>query len=125
MQKTFTATKWNTAEDKEKFFKHFQKFVSSGYKWTLFPKWFYTRLSMTFGHIAHYDRAGFYSTFFQDAAGIEQFARMTMGATCYGDPDCTYSDVETAIQQHYRGYSDIHFVEMFRQTRNVCLTEGL
>lgn len=98
----FTPTQFSTAADKEKFLKHFHRFVCSGYKWTLFHKWFYVRLSLTFGHIAHYNRAGFYATFFTDAERLEDFWRVTMQYPCYGDPDYTYSDVEKVIQAHYQ-----------------------
>ena len=50
----FTPTKWDTAEDKEKFANHFVRFVNSGYKHKLFYKWFYQRLSNTFHHIARH-----------------------------------------------------------------------
>jgi len=98
----FTPTQHSTAADKEKFLQHFHRFVLSGYKWTLFHKWFYVRLSMTFGHIAHYDRRGFYSTFFTSPEGIEGFWCVTMGYPCSGDPAYTYCDVEKVIQAHYQ-----------------------
>lgn len=98
----FTPTQFSTVQDKEKFLKHFHRFVKSDYKWTLFHKWFYVRLSMCFGHIAHYNRMGFFVTFFEDAEGIERFWRETMQYPCYGDPAYTYSDVEKVIQAHYR-----------------------
>lgn len=58
----FTATKWESAEQKAKFANHFVRFVKSGFKPTLFYSWFYKRLSMTFGHIAHFNRQGFWHT---------------------------------------------------------------
>lgn len=94
----YTATKWDTVEDKEKFEKHFKRFVMSGFKRTLFYKWFYTRLSSTFGHIAHYNKSGFYDYFFTSAAGRKDFINDCMRYPCYGDPVCTYSDVEKELQ---------------------------
>lgn len=97
----FTPTKFSTAEDKAKFANHFVRFVEGGYKWSVFPKWFYNRLSMCFGHIAHYNRLGFYETFFLDNATIADFKRATMG-TIYGDPAWTHSDVERALQGYFK-----------------------
>jgi hypothetical protein len=102
MDHHFTATPHSTAEDKEKFFKHFLRFVASGYKYTLFHKWFYVRLSMTFGHIAHYNKDGFYREFFGEPESVTHFWKQTMGYGCYGHPQFTYCDVEKAIQAHYR-----------------------
>ena len=96
-----TPTKFSTVADKEKFLKHFQRFVKSGYNKNLFYKWFYTRLSMTFGHIAHYNRHGFYGTFFESREGIDRFWCLTMSYGCYGDPAYTFCDVEKEIQKIY------------------------
>ena len=90
----FTPTKFDTAEDKAKFANHFVRFVESDFKSTLFPKWFYTRLSMTFGHIAHYNQSGFYSEFFESTMDKVRFLEQTRLAGCYGSPEHTYCDVE-------------------------------
>lgn len=95
----FTATKWDTSEDKARFANKFIAFVNSGYKLSLFPKTFYRRLSMTFGHIAHYNQGGFYETFFTSLRGRVDFARITLNGGGYGDPTYTYSDVEIALRQ--------------------------
>lgn len=101
----FTTTKWDDAEQKAKFANQFFRFVRSGYKFTVFPKWFYNRLSMTFGHIAHYNRCGFFEEFFVTAEGLQRFADITRQWPCYGDPEYTYSDVERAIQKELFGRS--------------------
>jgi len=95
---TYTPTQWDTVEDKEKFEKQFKAFVSSGFKRSKFPKWFYTRLSMCFGMIAHYDQNGFYETWFQDNRMKERFIERCSTHGCYGDPAWTYSDVELVLQ---------------------------
>ena len=95
----FTPTQWDTREGKAKFANHFQKFVLSGFQRQLFPKWFYIRLSMTFGHIAHYDHDGFYSTWFRTSKDRVQFLEWTVNSRYagIGDPAYTYSDVEKAL----------------------------
>ena len=98
----FTATAHSTTADKAKFANHFVRFVESDFKPTLFYGWFYTRLSMTFGHIAHYNCRGFYETFFADLAGKVRFLEITAGVKGYdmicGAPTHTYSDVERELR---------------------------
>jgi len=95
----FTATKWDTAEQKARFANHFARFVASGFKKTLFYDWFYRRLSVTFGHIAHFNRDGFFEGFFTSTERKVNFLQWTITPRdCYGDsPEHTYIDVERAI----------------------------
>ncbi len=97
-----TATEFSTVEDKEKFIKHFKRFVEGGMKRTVFPKWFYIALSTTFGHIAHYDINGFYDTWFRTLCSKIAFLEHTLKAGCYGSPAFTYSDAEKVIQDWLR-----------------------
>jgi hypothetical protein len=94
----FTPTKFSTIEDKEKFALHFQRFVTNDFNHNLFPKWFYTRLSMTFGMIAHFSKDGFYSEYFEDEGGKRRFLQECLNYPCYGDVAWTYSDVEKYLQ---------------------------
>lgn len=109
METKFTASQFTTSKqyfgedkDKARFANHFVRFVRSDFKRTLFPKWFYTRLSMTFGHIAHYNLEGFYTTFFETTEAKVQFLRECAAWHCWGDPAWTYSDVEKALQPFVR-----------------------
>lgn len=98
----FTAMeKFDTAEDKAKFANHFMRFVESGFKWSLFYDWFYRRLSMTFGHIAHFNRHGFYAEFFQTTADKLRFLKQTVNPPLgfCGDAKYTYVDVEVAVAE--------------------------
>ena len=95
----FTPTKWNTAKDKAVFAKQFVRFVQSDFAAKHFTEKFYRRLSNTFGHIAHYNRGGFWETFFTTTADKVRFLKITLQYPCYGDPTWTYSDVERALQQ--------------------------
>ena len=94
----YTATEFSSIEDKYKFEKQFKRFVESGFKRTLFPKWFYTRLSMMFGHIAHYNIYGFYQYWFSDIEKQQHFINNCLQWRCYGDPAFTYSDVERELK---------------------------
>jgi hypothetical protein len=57
---------------------------------------------MCFSHIAHYDAAGFYATWFTTDADRLRFLRHTLAWPCWGDPEFTFCDVERAIQQEIR-----------------------
>jgi hypothetical protein len=101
----FTPTEHSTAEDKARFANHYVRFVLSGFNRNLFYSWFYRRLSMTFGHIAHYNAHGFWDTWFGDPFLHKQFIAYHMDAKVYGDPKYTYSDVERAIQKWLKAHS--------------------
>ena len=101
---TYTATKWNTVEDKEKFTKHFKQFVEKGFPKSMFHKEFYNRMSIMRGHIAHYNQMGFFSTWFSTAEQRAKFLRLWIHTPIYGNPTYTWSDVEevlcTWLQEH-------------------------
>ncbi len=50
----FTATKWDTSEDKAKFANDLCRFIANDFKAMMFTDKLYRRLAMMFGHIAHY-----------------------------------------------------------------------
>jgi hypothetical protein len=100
----FTPTRHSTAQEKAKFANHFKRFVESGFNKNLFYKWFYQRLSMSFGHIAHYDIHCFYDTWFSNETVQKRFIEHTLDHPCYGDPRYTYSDVEKAIIEWLQDY---------------------
>jgi hypothetical protein len=95
----FTATKYSSAADKAEFGNNLLRFIESGWAATLFTKSLYNRLSMCFGHIAHYNQAQFYEEWFSSRAAQVQFLKHTLQFPCYGDPEYTFSDVERAIQR--------------------------
>lgn len=93
----FTPTQWDSADRKAAFAKQFIRFVQCD-----FSKAFYVRLSMTFGHIAHYNQGGFFEEFFTTTQDKFRFLRLTLAYPCYGDPAWTFSDVEKALQSWLR-----------------------
>ena len=95
----FTATKFSTAADKAEFGNTLLRFIESDWAPALFTKSFYSRLSMCFGHIAHYNRAQFYDEWFSSLAAQVRFLKHTLRFPCYGDPEYTFSDVEKTIQR--------------------------
>lgn len=107
----FSATKWQEAEEKVKFARQFIKFVQWDFSKKQFSKAFYQRLSMSFGHIAHYNQGGFFDTFFTTTEGKVRFLRQTLAHPCWGDPAFTYSDVEHALQQWLRHHGVVEKYE--------------
>jgi hypothetical protein len=98
----FVPTKFSSAQDKADFGNAFLHFIESEWARTAFSKSFYNRLSMCFSHIANYDAAGFYATWFTSDADRLKFLRHTLAWPCWGDPEFTFCDVERAIQQEIR-----------------------
>jgi hypothetical protein len=94
----FIPTQWSTSADKKRFAQAFIRLVEGDFKLTLFPKWFYQRLSNCFSNIAHYNQGGFYDAQFCDAAHQSRFISNCLNHPCYGDPRFTYSDVERFLQ---------------------------
>jgi len=99
----FTATKWDTGDDKAKFANHLLRFIAEDFPERLFTKAFYHRLCNTFGHIAHTNHTGFLDEFFRSRATKIEFLEQTITHPCYGDPGWTYSDVERAIIRRLKG----------------------
>ena len=115
----FTATKWNTAEDKARIANKLTKFILNGFQQSSFTKDLYKRLSTMFGHIAEYDIHGFYSVWFDDDAACLKWAENAMRGGVLGfvvgDPAWTWSDVEKAIQ---KWLSENQIVEQIRNIGN-------
>ncbi len=95
----FKATKFSTAADKTEFGNTLLRFIEAEWASALFTKSLYNRISMCFGHIAHYNRTQFYEEWFSSLAAQVQFLKHTLRFPCYGDPEYTFSDVERAIQR--------------------------
>jgi hypothetical protein len=95
----FTATKFSTAADKAEFGNALLRFIESEWAPALFTKSFYSRLSMSFSHIAHYNRTQFFEEWFSSLAAQVRFLKHTLRFPCFGDQEYTYSDVERAIQR--------------------------
>jgi hypothetical protein len=98
----FTATKWDTGQDKAKFANNLCRFMAADFKTTMFTEKVYRRLAMTFGHIAHSSRQGFLAEFFDDLRGKVDFLEQTLMWHPCGEPAWTYSDVERAVLQRLR-----------------------
>jgi hypothetical protein len=99
---SFTATEFSSATDKAAFANDLVRFLAKDCPDTGFTKKLYHRLSLCFGHIAHYNRDGFYGRFFADTGGRLEFLHQMLDWPAYGSPDYTYCDVERAVAARVR-----------------------
>jgi hypothetical protein len=95
----FLPTKWSTADEKAQFGNTLLYFMLTGFLAGRFTEKLYTRLSMCYGLIAHFDRQGFSETWFDSPESIASFVNHLMQWPCHGDAGYTFSDVERAIQR--------------------------
>jgi hypothetical protein len=116
----FSPTKFETAEIKAKFANHFLLFVSRDFPKTMFTSAFYRTLHSTFGHIAHYDQAGFWAEFFTTTEDKIRFLDETLRYPCWGDPTFTFSDVEKAIIARLRSDNPIQKLIHRRDAMNTA-----
>ena len=101
-EQEFTATKFDSAADKAWFANALCRFIDSDFRSAFFTQLLYARLSNCYGHIAHFDRHGFISAFFEDLSGKVRFLEQMLNHPCLGDPTWTYCDVERAVQARLR-----------------------
>ena len=98
----FTSTKWEPADAKAEFANKLCRFIAADFKEAMFTKTLYRRLSLCFGHIAHYDSFGFFDHFFRDLRGKVAFLEEALLWPPCGDPAYTFCDVERAVQARLR-----------------------
>jgi len=94
----FTPTQFASAADKAAFANKLVRFLARDCPEAAFTKGFYRALSNSFGHIAHYNLAGFYGEFFRTTADKIAFVRQTIEYPAYGVPEFTFCDVERAVR---------------------------
>lgn len=115
--KRFTATQWASAEDKTTALSALVSFIQSGFPESKFTRRVYNVLYLhMLGHIAHYDRAGFFGEWFstpERQLGWLQYVAKggAYGIGGSGDPTSTWSDVETALVEWVRASGLVHRYE--------------
>ena len=101
---SFTATQFDSAQDKADFANRLVKLIKGDFKPTLFTKKLYHDLALSFGFIAHYDRDGFYaaqmSTLPRRLGFLKSLYHGGKFAGASGDPHFTRSDVEKAFRHN-------------------------
>ncbi len=119
----FTPTQWSTATEKADFANTLLRFIEAGWKPTMFTKKLYNRLSMCYGHIAHFNLAGFYEVWFTNEVDRHRFLEHLLRWPCHGEPEFTFCDVERAIQQQLRagGYLELQSQRAAEEIRSAEL----
>jgi hypothetical protein len=95
---SFTATKWSTAEDKERFLSRLKKFVTNGFSEKQFTEKLYQRLCLMFRHLSHKDKTGFWDVWFSSPGKQLRWVGSILAYIPAGDPAWTWSDVEMAFR---------------------------
>jgi hypothetical protein len=96
----FVPTKFSSAEDKAKAANRLVRFIERGFPATAWNKPLYNSLYLhLFGHIAHYDAAGFWAEWFSTPERQARWLEYAVESPRYGDPAFTWVDVETAVAE--------------------------
>lgn len=97
MEKTrFKSVKFMTAEEKEKVLKTWKRFIKSDFQEKSFTERLYQHLILHCSFIAHYDKAGFYSTYFRNPKDAVEFIRQF-------DKDFGYNSAEYGMDYWIKG----------------------
>lgn len=98
----FSPSEFLTSEDKSKFLNSLVKFTLGGFNENCFSNKLYNRLSSIFGHIAHYNKKGFYETWFSRPEQIRSWVNHVREYNCVG-PD---SDIGKNFQHWMNSHMD-------------------
>lgn len=102
----FTATAYDSAEDKAKWANAMASWILRGFPENGWREGLYYHLYQhMYCHIAHFNRHGFYATWFADIYRQLDWLRYAASGGpmgCLGDPTHTWSDVERAFQSWIR-----------------------
>ena len=71
----FKDAEFMTAEEKKKVLKNWERFLSNGFQWNNFTSRLYEHLHLHCSFIAHYNRAGFYATYFEQPDDTAKFLK--------------------------------------------------
>lgn len=118
----FTATQWDSAEAKARGMNALAAFIEAGFSEVKFTRRVYDVLHLhLLGHIAHFDKAGFYNTWFatpeRQLAWLRYAARGGAYGAGHGDPAYTWSDVETVLVGWLRSSGRVHRYETIVEER--------
>lgn len=92
----FKSVKFMTAEEKEAILRGWKRFIKSGFDQRFFTKRLYKHLTLHCSFIAHYDKAGFYSTYFHHPEDAVRFIKQF-------DKDFDYISTEYGMDYWIKG----------------------
>ena len=85
-------------EERRQWVTDFKAFAVAGFPWSRFNAKIYQPLSNMFGHIAHYNSRGFWTTWFSTPEAQLAWLIRIRDREIYGDPSYCWSDVEAEIK---------------------------
>lgn len=91
----FKDAQFLTAKEKEKLVKNMKSFLKNDFSITTFTDALYKHFSLHCGFIAHYDRNGFWNTYFTSPEGKVRWAKAFCGYSEMGD----YTDVNKVLKE--------------------------
>ncbi|MBA7601173.1 hypothetical protein ES703_08240 [subsurface metagenome] len=92
----FKTVEFMTAEEKIKVLRAWKQFIKNDFKEKFFTKRLYNHLTLHCSFIAHYDKAGFYSTYFTNPESTTKFIRQF-------DKDFDYMSTEYGMNYWIKG----------------------
>jgi len=98
----FSPTQWATAAEKARCLKALCSWIVEGMPQKRFistNKPLYHMLYQHMGHMAHYDRWGFYDAWFSNPVHQLDFLQYHARQAVYGSPEHTWSDAELAFKE--------------------------
>jgi len=117
-----------SAKDKELTLKRWKTFISKGLKEKHFTKRIYQHLNLHCSFIAHYNRSGFYHTYFVNPESTIQFFDRFCDSGIshwYRDPD--YSDLNSVmveVAEEYRSTSKVQLKQTIKE-RDLLIAKQL
>jgi hypothetical protein len=126
------ATKFMSAEEKEKVLKDWQRFIESDFSQAKFTKSLYNHLIQHCSFIAHYNQAGFYGTYFEDPEDtmkfITQFDREQGGVSVeygmkYWLTAEDYQDINKAMVEAMERYKAAIYPKLRKKAKAKKLAE--
>ena len=97
--------------ERQKFLAEFKEYAVAGFPWCGFRESLYQPLTNMFGHIAHYNNRGFWTTWFSTPGYQQQWLIRVQNWKVYGDPRYCWSDVETDLRDWVRDSGILDLVE--------------
>jgi len=96
--------KFMTAQDKARVLRQWEGFLKGGLKWEQFHRALYEHLILHCSFIAHYNRQGFYSTYFENGEDTAHFL------TQFDNRNGTPNSIEYGMAYWYRDgdYEDVN-----------------
>jgi hypothetical protein len=126
------STRFMTAEEKGKVLKDWQRFIGRGFSKTDFTKSLYDHLIQHCSFIAHYNRHGFYSSYFEDPEDTMRFlnqfdedfgCKSVEYGMDYWLKDADYDDINAAMVNAFEPHKRAIYTELKQKAKEMKLKQ--